>query len=296
MPTTTTTETERQARREADRQRTREAVEALRVSDGWHNWLASRRHFKTYSLTNQLLVAIAMPHAARVAGFKAWLRLGYAVRKGERAVIRIWMPIPPSRKQVAEWEASGADPADKPRTRYKLGPVWDRSQVDPLPPPAEPVALDPPIAEPDGDSLAWALPRLQDLVADLGCSLAIEPHPDGRGGFYHPELKLISLNEANSINHQIKTLVHELAHALLRHPGDDEPVELAYSEEELVVESVALTVIGGLGYDTSSYSIPYITSWSNDDTGLEIIETCAGLIDRLAKRIEDAIGDPPPRD
>jgi hypothetical protein len=27
---------------------------------------------------------------------------------------------------------------------------------------------------------------------------------------------------------------------------------------------------------------------------LEIVETCAGLIDRLAKRIEDAIGDPPP--
>jgi hypothetical protein len=203
------------------------------------------------------------------------------------------MPIPPSRKQLAEWEAAGADPADKPRTRYKLGPVWDRSQVDPLPPPAEPIALDRPIAEPDGDSLAWALPRLQDLVADLGCSLAIEPHPDGRGGFYHPELKLISLNEANSINHQIKTLVHELAHALLRHPGDDEPVELSYSEEEPVVESVALTVVGGLGYDTSDYSIPYITSWSSDDADLEVIENDAGLIDRLAKRIEDAIGDPP---
>ena len=46
--------------------------------------------------------------------------------------------------------------------------------------------------------------------------------------------------------------------------------------------------------DTSSYSIPYITSWSQNEDNLEIVETCAGLIDRLAKRIEDAIGDPPP--
>jgi len=65
------------------------------------------------------------------------------------------MAIPPTRKQLADWQAAGADPADKPRTRYKLGPVWDRSQVDPLPPLAEPVALDPPITESDGDTLAW---------------------------------------------------------------------------------------------------------------------------------------------
>jgi hypothetical protein len=48
--------------------------------------------------------------------------------------------------------------AEKPRTRYQLGPVRDRSQVDPLPPRAETVPLDPPISEPDGDTLAWTLP------------------------------------------------------------------------------------------------------------------------------------------
>jgi hypothetical protein len=128
MPTNTKTLTdeERQARREADRQRTREAVQALRASDGWRKWLSLRRHFRTYSLTNQLLIAIAMPEATRVAGFKAWLKLGYCVRRGENAVIRIWMPIPPSKRQLEDWQAAGADPAQKPRTRYKLGPVWDR--------------------------------------------------------------------------------------------------------------------------------------------------------------------------
>jgi hypothetical protein len=52
-----------------------------------------------------------------------------------------------------------------------------------------------------------------------------------------------------------------------------------------------MTVAGGLGLDTSGYSIPYLTSWSDTDDGLDVIETCAGLIDRIAKRIEDAIGE-----
>ena len=108
-------------------------------------------------------------------------------------------------------------------------------------------------------------------------------------------LCIISINQANSINHQVKTLVHELSHALLRHTdlGD---VKLSYSHEELVVESIALTVVGGLGLDTSGYSIPYLTSWSQNDDSLEIIATCAGVIDRLAKRIEDAIGPAPEAD
>jgi antirestriction protein ArdC len=292
MPTTTSTEEERQARREADRQRTRQAVEALRASDGWQRWLRLRHHFHTYSLTNQLLIATAMPHATRVAGFKAWLGLGYAVRRGEHAVIRIWMPIPPTKKQLAAWQDAGADPNQKPRTRYRLGPVWDRSQVDPLPPPAQPIALDPPITQPEGDSLAWTFPKLTALTENLGCTLVIEHHPDGCGGCFMPELRVISINEKSSVNHQIKTLVHELSHALLHHTdlGD---ATLSYSQEELVVESIALSVVGSLGLDTSGYSIPYITSWSENEDSLEIIQTCAHLIDQLAKRIEDAIGDPP---
>ena len=63
---------------------------------------------------------------------------------------------------------------------------------------------------------------------------------------------------------------------------------LAYAEEELVVESVAYTVCGSLGLDTSGYSIPYLASWSEIAT-LETIESVAHLIDRLARRIEDAV-------
>lgn len=58
------------------------------------------------------------------------------------------------------------------------------------------------------------------------------------------------------------------------------------------MESIAFTVAGGLGSDSVDYSIPYLTSWSEDADALEVIQTCAGLIDAYAKRIDDAIGDP----
>jgi hypothetical protein len=51
-------------------------------------------------------------------------------------------------------------------------------------------------------------------------------------------------------------------------------------------------VVGGLGIDTSGYSIPYLASWSQNDGEMAIVEACAELIDRHAKRIEDAIGVP----
>jgi hypothetical protein len=80
-----------------------------------------------------------------VAGFRAWLKLGYCGRKGETA-IRIWVPIPASKAKLEAWRSAGADPAEKPRTLFRLGPVFHRSQVCELPPPAIPVTIDCPIA------------------------------------------------------------------------------------------------------------------------------------------------------
>src|SRR3954453_21614924 len=135
---------ERQARREADRAKAAAAVEALTTSKGWQAWLGLRRHFRTYSANNQFLIALQCEDATYVAGFRKWLQLGYAVRRGETA-IRIWMPMPPTRKALAEWEAAGAGTKDRPKMRFRLGPVFARSQVDRLPEPPEPVNLDPPI-------------------------------------------------------------------------------------------------------------------------------------------------------
>ena len=126
------TEDERAERRAQDREYARQAVEQLRSSDGWNAWLTARASFRNYSLGNQLLIAMARPTATRVAGFRAWLKLGYSVQKRPDDVpegawaIKIWAPCPPSRKQLERWQQNGSNPDERPRTFFKLVPVFDR--------------------------------------------------------------------------------------------------------------------------------------------------------------------------
>lgn len=282
------TDEERAQRRAADREYARQAVERLRSSDGWQSWLSTRAKFTRYSLTNQLMIAVAMPEATRVAGFKAWLNLGYCVCRGEKAVIRIWMPVPPSRKQVEAWQAAGADPSLKPRTFFRLGPVWDRSQVEPLPPPSVPAVLDPPIRDLEGEELADAVPALDRLAAELGVTVRYQELPGGAHGCYEIDNRRITLDPGLSVNAQVKTYCHELAHALARLDHDEGDPTLDYATEELVAESVAFTCLNSLGVSAEGYSIPYLTSWARD-TDLEVLEHVAGLIDRLARRIESCL-------
>jgi antirestriction factor ArdC-like protein len=58
------------------------------TSDGWQRWVRVRAQggLARLSLNNQLLVALSCPDATFVAGFQAWLKLGYCVRKGEKAI------------------------------------------------------------------------------------------------------------------------------------------------------------------------------------------------------------------
>lgn len=284
----TTTEAERQERREADRQRAAAAVEALKSSEGWQNWLSARSKFHNYSFTNQLLIAMQCSEATYVTGFRKWLDLGYCVRRGEKALY-IWMPVPPSRKAIAEWEAAGADKDKKPRTRFRMGPVFDRSQVDPLPAPSEPAVLEPPISQVDGDELEWTLAPLTAIAAESGYSVYTELLQDNVGGYCNFGARRISINGKNPINQRAKTLVHELSHMLMQElRAQDGHGAVKYAEEELIVESVAFTVAASLGLDTSSYSIPYLASWS-ERAPLETIGRAAETIDRLARRIEDAV-------
>jgi antirestriction protein ArdC len=280
------TDEERAERRRADREFAREAVERLRGSEGWQTWLATRRHFHRYSLSNQILIAMQCPSATRVAGFRTWLKLDYAVKQGEKA-LRIWVPIPPSRKQLERWQEQGGDPAERPTTYFKLGPVFDRSQVAPLPPPAKPVSLEPPIREIAGEDLASALPPLIDLAREIGSPVEFEMIAGSRRGYYELATRRIAIKKTLPVNGQVKTLVHELAHALLRAEPSAADPKLERASEELVVESVAYTVCGALGLDTSGYSIPYLASWARNGD-IAVLERTATLIDRLARRIEDA--------
>lgn len=276
----------RAERREQERRLMADAVEGLRSSEGWGRWLRVRRHFHRYSLHNQFLIAVQDPGATRVAGFRAWLDLGYAVRKGEHG-IRIWAPCPPSKARLRRWREAGGDPDWRPRTFFRLVSVFDRGQVDTLPDlPGGGADLDPPGQPTTGDTVAWLLGPLRDLATTIGWSVEVEK--GSTVGSCEPPRRRIRVDPISgdfSANAQVATVIHEIAHALVRTEREADDPRLGYGEEEVVVECVAFTVCGSVGLDTSGASVPYVASWG---TGEEI-ERYATLVDRLARRLEDAV-------
>jgi antirestriction protein ArdC len=285
------TDEQRAERRRAEQELTEQAVAQLRSSTGWQRWLTTRSRvgLRRYSLRNQLLACLQDADATHVAGFRAWLKLGYCVRRGETSHVRIWAPCPPSKKRLAAWRDAGADPAEKPRTYFRLEAVFTQAQVEALPPPAEPVPLDPPIAELEGDSLEWAREPLEDLAGELGYTVAYRMLAKGHGGSCEPAARRVTIDAEQSVNAQVDVLCHELAHVLVRVDRRDDDPELGYPEEELVAESVAHLAVSFVGVRSDASAVPYLAVWS-EDAAADTFEQIAGLVDRLARRLEEALG------
>jgi antirestriction factor ArdC-like protein len=120
---------ERDARREADRDRIEQAARALLITDGWQRWIKvrARNSLSRYSVNNQLLVAIEA-HArgitpTYVAGFRAFLDLNRCVRKGEKA-IRILGPV-----AVKQRDEHGEETGEK-KVFFRTVPVFDTLSRD----------------------------------------------------------------------------------------------------------------------------------------------------------------------
>lgn len=285
------TDEERAERRKHERELTERAVAQLRSSAGWQRWLTvrARAGLRRLSLRNQLLVCLQDPTATHVAGFKAWLKLGYCVRRGSTSHIRVWAPCPPSKKKLQAWRDAGAIPGDKPKTYFRLEAVFSQAQVEPLPPPAQPAPLQPPSAEVEGDSLAWARQPLQRLAGELGYRVVHRTLQRGHGGSCDPVAKVLTINDDQSVNAQVSVTCHELAHALVRHDRHDDDPQLGYAEEELVAESVAHLAASFVGLDSSVATVPYLAGWA-EAAAPDTFERIAELVDRFARRLEVALG------
>ena len=160
------------------------------------------------------------------------------MRKGETSRIRVWAPCPPSKRRLQAWRDAGANPDDRPRTYFRLEAVFSEQQVEALPPPAQPAPLGPPIAEVQGDTLAWAQQPLAQLASELGYSVVYRTLAKGHGGSCDPTTRVLTVNDDAAINAQVDVACHELAHALVRVDRHDDDPQMGYAEEELVAESV----------------------------------------------------------
>jgi antirestriction protein ArdC len=275
------TEEQREQRRIEQRELVVASIEQLRSSDGWRAYLAARARFRSYSARNVLLILKQHPSATRVAGFRAWLDLGWCVTKGSTA-IRIWAPCPPTKHQLKAWLAAGADPDEKPRTGWRLASVFAQDQVAELPPPARPAPLVPPIAEIRGDSHEDLIAALVGLAREIGYAVTFGDTGPA-DGICNAQSKRIVLAERLEANGRLVALIHELAHALVAE--DRDAPRLDYAQGELIAESIAFCSCQTVGLDTSANSIPYLTSWA-EQASLEVLEQTAALTGRLTDRIE----------
>jgi len=271
-------ETERAERRQRDRERLKQAAEQLLSSEGWQRWVRVRAQagLRRLSLSNQLLVAMACPEATFVAGFKAWLQLGYAVRRGERA-IAIIAPLPLKQRDRVSGEETG-----ETRLLFKTVFVFDRSQVDPIDG-AEQAPLQPPSQPLTGDSHAYLLSPLRAFAESLGFTVSFHPISGATGGWCDQTNRRIVVDSVQPVNAQLRILIHETIHAL-----GVGYAEYGRQRAEVIVDTATDLVCSSIGLRVDGETVPYIAGWG-EDGALEAVSEFAKTIDELARRIEDGL-------
>lgn len=260
-------------------------VGALVSSDDWKRGLETLSQFHRYSFGNILLIASQCPHASLIAGYKKWQGLGRQVRKGERS-IRI---IAPSKYQKKEKDPqTGQERVVRSGLYFRCVSVFDISQTDgedlTLPPKPQRLGEEPEDAQ---DILTC----LQAVADDLGFHVqwvdGVIDGQEGLNGDCDFELHRIRVRRDFSSAQRIKTLCHEIAHAILHEEDHKNPDPLTRRIREVEAESTAYVVAHNLGLATDAYTIPYVASWSGGDAGL--IKKTGERIAGAARTIIDGI-------
>jgi hypothetical protein len=224
-----------------------EGVAALTTTQEWERWLRAQRAFHRYSFSNVLLILRQFPSATRVAGFHRWHELDRFVRKGERGIAPAY--------------------------------VFDISQTDGEPLPEIAHRL-------DGDDSAGSSVRLEKVAAELGFSVAVTQLPGECNGDCTHELRRIRISDRLAPAHRVKTLAHELVHAILHEQFEDRGLA------ELEAESVAYIVCHELALDSSTYSFGYLATWGHGgDKATQVITASGQRITTAARRILDSLED-----
>lgn len=224
----------------------------------WKEYLSCMARFPSYSFSNILLICRQKPNAAFVAGYRVWQEFDRYVRKGEKG-IRILAPLKRKRTEDAEENEEENIPYG-----YRTVSVFDISQTEGKPLPM-PVRSLPSLTEEDPMFL-------QALLLIAPCPVYFDETPEGVNGMYRPLENTIIIQKNLSSAQNIKTLLHEIAHAILHADSNDSSHE-ERMKREIEAESIAYTVCARYELDTSAYSFGYIASWSKDQELSELKES-----------------------
>ncbi len=265
--------------------RLEQGIQDLFESDRFKEYLQVMSKFHSYSFNNTLLIAMQKPDATLIAGYNSWKNLfGRQVSRGAKG-IKVIAPSPYKVKK----EVDKIDPkTQKPVTdkngktvkeetevtvpAFKVVSVFDVSQTEGKELPS--IGVD----ELTGDVEQYAdffKATEQASPAPVG----FEKIESGAKGYYSQTDKRIAINEGMSELQNLKTLIHEIAHAKLHDIDLNAPAEKQADRpdrrtREVQAESIAYAVCQHYGLDTSDYSFSYVAQWSS---GRELAELKASL-------------------
>jgi antirestriction protein ArdC len=243
-----------------------EGIANLTSTDQWQRYLDFQSRFHRYSFGNVLLIAAQCHEATQVAGFNAWRKMNRFVRKGEKAIF-VLAPM------VYKFADTDSGENDRVIRGFKFVPVFDVAQTDGEELPSVCRRL-------DGDDTGGHYSQLLGVAQSLGFKV-VDQELDGstNGDCDHAERR-IRVEVRNTPAQRVKTLAHEIAHALLHETFDSRPVA------ELEAESAAYVVCQSLGVDTSDYSFGYVASWAGGgDRAIAGIRASCERIQRAAATI-----------
>lgn len=262
----------------------------------WLDDLSSTQMYD-YSLMNYMLLSTQRDNLTRVASFNKWKKLGRSVSKGEKS-LKVLVPMT---KAVPVKDANGVvklKAKGKPVTRqaftghFKLGPVFDVSQTEPVPggdtsEPAEREGATQCIADltavAEKHGVEVHLGGVEDESSPyrhlLNAQLLLQPNA---GGYYlqstrtdaatgeEKELRAIVTRKGHSPEEEARVVAHELAHAVLEHQGYASHEDRAQKELEAEACAYVLSTSYGISND---FSAAYITNWNGNDANSKLRKT-----------------------
>ena len=272
--------------------RLEQGILGIYESDRYADYLRTMSKFHNYSFNNTIL--IAMQGGSLVKGYKQWEKeFDRHVKPGEKA-IKIIAPAPFTvKKQVEKIDPDTQKPVfDKDGKAvteekeiqipaFRVVSVFDVSQTEGKELP------DLGIKELTGD-----VEQYQNFFAALERTSPFDISFEALGGSVkgrcNYEEKRIFINEGMDELQNIKTAIHEIAHATLHDTALAMPERPDRRTREVQAESVAYAVCQHYGLDTSDYSFGYIAGWSSGKElaelkgSLETIRsTAASLVDTI---------------
>ncbi|HDR5352603.1 TPA: ImmA/IrrE family metallo-endopeptidase [Bacillus thuringiensis] len=286
----------------------------FRTPEDLKEYLTFMAKFYHYSPSNISLIQSQFQGASAVGSFSFWKEKGFPVKKGEKG-IKILVPnrtVAKFKDKEGTWKTvTKANEEEKKqiesksvevvpgRLYFAVGHVFDLSQTNAK---AEDLPRIFPNRWLEGSVTDYqSLYKGMEAIAEKNGVKIIKPKQElgVAKGVSYTLTKEVALNPRNSELQNVKTLLHELAHAKL-HTAETH-MNYTAPEKEFQAEMTAYAVSSYFGIDTSEYSLGYLASWTQGkemkdktkllkevhETSIEFIETIENTLEKDKEQINE---------